>query len=190
MGASAMIAAAIPLALLAALQSPTLPADSLVVFGREPVCHMGRTAADGTKVRIEYHPLDDSYHLLVSGPAAARFAAAATPLLTIRSGFDRHLFRGSIIAATGDMPAAVYASLSVPQWVAIPDQNVRPRNLAIERRLFDPRGLQLAVDDRPIATFTGDVTANAARELIKCSNRFVPNGRSSASLRVAKREAN
>ena len=61
---------------------------------------MGRTGADGTRVRFEYHPLNDSYHLLVSGPAVAKFAADALPMVVVSSGFDRHFFRGSNTCTT------------------------------------------------------------------------------------------
>lgn len=190
-----MIAALLPLALLAAQPAPTpaagptLPSDSLVVFGREPVCHMGRTQADGTRVRLEYHPLDDSYHLLVGGPSVASLTADATPMVMVRSGFDRHFFRGSMIAGNPDMPASLYVPLSVPLRIPGSEQIMWLRNVAIEHRLFDSRGLQLLIDDKPVAAFTAPVSVKAARELIKCSDRFVPKAPSLAAARIARRQS-
>ncbi len=191
MGASAMIA--MSLALLGAVVGTELPKDSLVVFAREPVCHMGRTSADGTMVRFEYHPLDDSYHLLVSGPSVRSMASDASPLVVIKSGFDRFTFRSSVIRGNPDHPAAVYAPLSYPQrsggselTVQAIAQKKAPRNMAIEQRLFDPRGLQLLVDDRLVADFGGDVASRASGELVRCGNRFAKGGATAAAARAAK----
>ncbi len=62
--------------------------------------------------------------------------------------------------------------------------NVWPRNRVIEDRLFDPRGVQLFVNDKLVALLDGASLATGSRRLIACASKLSPAKQLPVALRI------
>ena len=172
---------------LAALAEPPPPARHApwLVEGREPVCTMGAVFSGDRRVIIEYHPRTDQYHLLLAGRPWRNVRSGQQFSITLRSGTRHHSAIGQAVVQEGAQPA-VY----LPLTVSLPFQGLKTGDMPndfIEDTLFSRRQVAVEVDGKAWTNLPLGQSRQALRSVAKCSDRFTPNGRSMATIRLRKR---
>lgn len=143
---------------------------------------MGTAFADGTVLRIEYHPIPDLYHVILGGPAARGLRDKQKVRLSIGTG------RAMKIPASGvkqdaDLPAVVYARVNDLNFQGNPKGH-QLSNFAFERYWRSRGRIVAKIDDTLALQVANGESTRAFDELLGCADRFASGGRSGGTVRT------
>lgn len=171
---------------LAMLAAATVPADAApwVVISQEPICALGTVFKGDVRFRLEYHPRTDSYHLLLGSDRWVEATDGTHVNVSIGTVEGARVYQGRFVRQDASMPAAVYVPLSTVRDRVRRIDPVEQPNIYIEQLLADRSSLVVAVDGRTIISERAVGSRAALGKLARCSNKFVPAGKTGATFRL------